>query len=82
MTFGYGLIILVVAIAGYLVYAYNALVTNKNLVAEGWITRRGRSILFCQAEVRAVDTGEVVAEGWMTYKVSAPRTGATTNGAT
>jgi acyl-coenzyme A thioesterase PaaI-like protein len=46
------------------------------------ITRRGRSILFCQAEVRAVDTGDVVAEGWMTYKVSAPRTGAATNGAT
>lgn len=36
MTFGYGLLILIVAIAGYLVYAYNALVSNKNLVAEGW----------------------------------------------
>ena len=36
MTFGYGLLALVVAIAGYLVYAYNALVSNKNLVAEGW----------------------------------------------
>ena len=47
--------------------------TATDLVAEGWITRRGRSILFCQAEVRAVDTDTVVAEGWMTYKVSAPR---------
>ncbi len=27
----------------------------------------------CQAEVRAEATGDVVAEGWMTYKVSAPR---------
>jgi hypothetical protein len=36
MTFGYGLIALIIAIAGYLIYAYNALVTNKNLVAEGW----------------------------------------------
>ena len=36
MTFGYGLLALIVAIAGYLVYAYNALVSNKNLVAEGW----------------------------------------------
>src|SRR6476660_10609495 len=26
----------VVVIAGYLVFAYNALVKNKNLVAEGW----------------------------------------------
>jgi uncharacterized protein (TIGR00369 family) len=50
--------------------------TATDLVAEGWITRRGRSILFCQAEVRAVDTGSVVAEGWMTYKVSTPRAGA------
>jgi LemA protein len=36
MTLGYGLIIVLVAIAGYLIYAYNALVTNKNLTAEGW----------------------------------------------
>jgi uncharacterized protein (TIGR00369 family) len=50
--------------------------TGSDLVAEGWITRRGRSIVFCQAEVRAVDTGDVVAEGWMTYKVGAPRAGA------
>ena len=36
MTLGYGLIGLIVAIAGYLMYAYNSLVNNKNLVAEGW----------------------------------------------
>jgi LemA protein len=36
MTLGYGLIALIVAVAGYLIYAYNALVSNKNLVAEGW----------------------------------------------
>jgi LemA protein len=34
--FGYGLLGLIVAAAGYLVWAYNALVKNKNLVAEGW----------------------------------------------
>jgi uncharacterized protein (TIGR00369 family) len=61
---------------------YLGAAVGTDLVAEGWITRRGRSILFCQAEVRAVDTADVVAEGWMTYKVSAPRTGAATNGAT
>ncbi len=36
MTFGYGLVGLIVAIAAYLIYVYNALVNNKNLVAEGW----------------------------------------------
>ena len=34
--FGYGLLGLIVLIGGYLVYAYNALVRNKNLVGEGW----------------------------------------------
>jgi LemA protein len=36
MTLGYGLIGLVVVVAGYLIYVYNGLVSNKNLVAEGW----------------------------------------------
>ena len=36
MTLGYGLMGLLVAFTGYLIYAYNALVTNKNLTAEGW----------------------------------------------
>jgi LemA protein len=36
MTIGYGLLGLAAALIGYLVYAYNALVKNKNLVAEGW----------------------------------------------
>jgi len=36
MTLGYGLMGLLVAFAGYLIYSYNALVTNKNLTAEGW----------------------------------------------
>jgi LemA protein len=34
--FGYGLLGLVIVIVGYLVWAYNALVSNKNLVEEGW----------------------------------------------
>lgn len=33
---GYILLGLVVLVAAYLIYAYNALVSNKNLVAEGW----------------------------------------------
>jgi LemA protein len=36
MTIGYGLVGLIVVVLGYLVYAYNSLVSNKNLVAEGW----------------------------------------------
>ena len=36
MSLGYGLLGLIAVIIGYLVYAYNALVKNKNLTAEGW----------------------------------------------
>jgi LemA protein len=36
MSLGYGLIALLIAIAGYLVYTYNTLVAQKNGVAEGW----------------------------------------------
>jgi LemA protein len=36
MTLGYVLTGLIVAIVAYLIYIYNALVSNKNLVAEGW----------------------------------------------
>jgi len=43
---------------------------ETDLVAEGWITKRGRSIVFCQAEVRTRPGGDLVAEGWLTYKVS------------
>lgn len=45
---------------------------ETDLVAEGWVTKRGKSIAFCQAEVRSDPAGEVIAEGWMTYRVVPP----------
>ncbi len=47
-------------------------VVGTDAVAEGWIERRGRSIVFCRAEVRA-GRGDLVATGTLTYKVSVPR---------
>jgi uncharacterized protein (TIGR00369 family) len=38
-------------------------------VAEGWVTRRGRTVVFCESEARAVDTGTVIARAMMTYNV-------------
>jgi uncharacterized protein (TIGR00369 family) len=46
---------------------------ETDLIGEGWITRRGRSVSFCQAEIRRAVDDEVVAEGWLVYKVSAPK---------
>jgi uncharacterized protein (TIGR00369 family) len=44
---------------------------ETDLIGEGWVVRRGRSISFCQAEIRRAADDEVVAEGWLVYKVSA-----------
>jgi uncharacterized protein (TIGR00369 family) len=42
---------------------------DDDLVAEGWITQRGRQIVFCDAEVRS-GAGTLAATGTLTYKVS------------
>jgi uncharacterized protein (TIGR00369 family) len=44
---------------------------EADLVAEGWVVRRGRVVVFCQSEVRTV-AGDLVAEGWTTYRVTLP----------
>ena len=49
---------------------YLGAVTSEDLLAEGWIVKRGRSIVFCSAEVRTTPSGELVATGTATYKVS------------
>ncbi len=46
---------------------------DTDLIGEGWVTRRGRSVSFCQAEVRSAVDHSVVAEGWLVYKVSPQR---------
>jgi acyl-coenzyme A thioesterase PaaI-like protein len=37
------------------------------------VVRRGRSVSFCQAEIRRAVDSEVVAEGWLVYKISLPK---------
>ncbi len=44
---------------------------EEDAVGEGWIVQRGRSIVFCAAEVVGATSGRTVATGQMTYKVSA-----------
>jgi LemA protein len=36
MTFGYGLLGVIGVVIAYLVFTYNSLISNKNMVAEGW----------------------------------------------
>jgi uncharacterized protein (TIGR00369 family) len=44
-------------------------VVDDDLVAEGWISHRGRQIVFCDAEVRS-GAGVLAATATLVYKVS------------
>lgn len=47
-------------------------VRGEDAVADGWVVRRGRSIVFCEVEVRSA-SGEPAATASLVYKVSTPR---------
>ena len=42
---------------------------DEDAIVEGWVTQRGRSIVFCDAEVRGA-SGVLAATGTTVYKVS------------
>jgi uncharacterized protein (TIGR00369 family) len=45
---------------------------EDDAVAEGWVVRRGRRVVFGQAEARAATTGRLIATSVLTYNVSPP----------
>ncbi len=47
-------------------------VRDEDAIAEGWIERRGRSTVFCRAEVRTA-TGTLAATASVVYHVGKPR---------
>lgn len=52
---------------------YLGAVRGQDMIAEGIVTKRGRSILFCNSTVFLPD-GSVVADGTLTYKLGSVRT--------
>ena len=44
----------------------------EDAIAEGWIVRRGRRTVFCEAEAYGADTGDLLAKSVLTYTVSQP----------
>jgi uncharacterized protein (TIGR00369 family) len=48
-------------------------VRQEDLVAEGWVTKRGRKVVFCEVEVRTA-TAVKVATGHLLYIVADPPT--------
>ena len=43
---------------------------DEDAVAEGWITQRGKSMIFCEAEAIGAQSGRRVARAVLTYRVS------------
>ena len=52
---------------------YQGALRQEDAVAEGWVTRRGRSIVFCDAVAVGASSGKVIAKASLTYHVSHPR---------
>jgi uncharacterized protein (TIGR00369 family) len=50
----------------------NALV-GEDAVAEGWIVQRGRSMVFCEAEITGASSGKRIARSVLTYKLLGAR---------
>jgi uncharacterized protein (TIGR00369 family) len=48
---------------------YLGALVEEDAVAEGWVARRGRSVLFCEAVVRGASSDSVVATGSLVYQI-------------
>lgn len=51
-----------------MVVQYLGAVIGEDALAEGWVTKRGRSMVFCRVEVRTASKG-VTATGELVYRV-------------
>ena len=49
---------------------YIGAVKDEDVVAEGWVTKRGRSVVFCESEAIGAISGRLIAKSVLTYSVS------------
>lgn len=49
---------------------YLSALIGEDAVAEGWIVKRGRTTVFCEAEVVGGTSGKLIARAVLTYNVS------------
>lgn len=49
---------------------YHRALIQEDAVCHGWVTKRGRSVIFCEAEVVGASSDKIIARGFMTYSVS------------
>jgi uncharacterized protein (TIGR00369 family) len=52
---------------------YLSALVQDDGIAEGWVVRRGRTTVFCEAELVGATSGKLIARSLLTYNVSAPR---------
>jgi uncharacterized protein (TIGR00369 family) len=52
---------------------YLGALVDTDAVAEGWVTRRGRTIVFCEAEAVEAGTDRLLARSLLTYHVAPAR---------
>lgn len=52
---------------------YLRAVRGEDAIAEGWVTKRGRSMVFCQAVVWTTDPAKPVIEASLVYALIQPR---------
>lgn len=52
---------------------YLSALVQEDGVAEGWVVRRGRTTVFCEAELIGAQSGKLIARSLLTYNVGAPR---------
>jgi acyl-coenzyme A thioesterase PaaI-like protein len=50
------------------------LVVKEDAICEGWVVKRGRSTVFCEAEMIGAASGKLIARSVLTYNVSVVRT--------
>ena len=48
---------------------YIGAVKDEDVVAEGWVTKRGRSVVFCESEAVGASSGRLIAKSVLTYNV-------------
>lgn len=49
---------------------YIGAVVDEDVVAEGWVTKRGRRVVFCESEALGASSGRLIARSLLTYNVS------------
>ena len=49
---------------------YMSAMIGEDAIGEGWVVKRGRTVVFCEAEMVGATSGKMLARSMLTYNVS------------